>query len=150
MKLKKNEKALRENLLKVAKIALGDADFSFESVAGYEEGATHLKYYKEYDYDIDPEEGTLFAYWYDNDDRKWKVSPDGYGYSAFFDSDSEFWSGKNTDAMDSYIGEYEGGQTWIFNDDAYDRKERIADYEKIDYTESEKQRGEYLEQLYDL
>ena len=50
--------------------------------------------------------------------------------------------------MDSYIGEYEGGLVWVFNDDAYDRKQRIANYEKIDYTENDKLRNEYLADLY--
>ena len=46
MKLKRNEKALRENLLKVAKVALGDADFSFERQEA-RNGATYLKFYNE-------------------------------------------------------------------------------------------------------
>ena len=147
MKLKRNEKALRENLLKVAKVALGDADFSFERQEA-RNGATYLKFYKEYDYDIDPDKGILLVYWYDDDDKKWKVSADGYKYADIFDSYSEFWTHKVTDGMDSYIGEYEGGLVWVFNDDAYDRKQRIANYEKIDYTENDKHRNEYLADLY--
>jgi len=149
MKLKRNEKALRDNLLKVAKIVFGDADFSFERDEA-RNGATYLKFYKEYDYDIKPDKGILFAYWYDDDDKQWKVTPDGYGYADIFDSYSEFWTHKATDGMDSYIGEYEGGLVWIFNDDSYDRKQRIADYEKIDYTENDKKRNEYLADLYNI
>ena len=148
MKLKRNEKALRENLLKVAKIAYNGAKFTFEKGEQQNRNLTYLKFIKEYDYDIRPDKGILLYYWYDNEDKKWKVSPDGYGHADIFDSYSEFWTHKVTDAMDVYIGEYEGGLTWIYNDDEYDKKQRIVDYEKIDYSENDKQRNEYLADLY--
>lgn len=148
MRLKKNEKAFRNNLLKVAKIALGDAEFSFEKGTEFGRDLTFLKFIKKYDYDIDLSKGILFAYWYNEEDKKWKASPGGYRHADIFNSYSEFWTHKVTDGMDSYIGEYEGGLVWIFNDDAYDRKERIAGYEKIDYTENDRLRNEYIADLY--
>tara|TARA_R100000231_G_scaffold94263_2_gene70777 strand:+ start:546 stop:710 length:165 start_codon:yes stop_codon:yes gene_type:complete len=50
--------------------------------------------------------------------------------------------------MDVYIGEYEGGLTWIYNDDEYDKKQRIVDYEKIDYSKNDRERQEYIAELY--
>ena len=153
MKLKRNEKALRENILKVANIAYKGAKFTFEKGEQQDNqihnvNITFLKFTKEYDYDIEPEKGILLYYWFDNEDKKWKVSPDGYGYADIFDSYSEFWTHKVTDAMDVYIGEYEGGLTWIYNDDEYDKKERIVDYEKIDYSKNDRERQEYIAELY--